>query len=145
MRKKVTRIAAVVALAAVVAGSTSNVAFAHHGRSHRTVVQNPAPVCYADGSCDVDGVCTLGVACDGTVHHTATACYADGSCDVNGVCTLGVACDGTVHHTAATCYADGSCDVNGVCTLGVACDGTVHHTTSTYYYGGTGHHGGHHR
>ena len=74
MRKKVTRIAAVVALAAVVAGSTSNVAFAHHGRSHRTVVQNPAPVCYADGSCDVDGVVPhLGVACDGTVHHTTTA------------------------------------------------------------------------
>ena len=116
MRKNVTKIAAAVVLAAVVAGSTSNVAFAHHGRSHRTVVQTPAPVCYADGSCDVDGVCTLGVACDGTVHHTATVCYADGSCDVNGVCTLGVACDGTVHHTA-----------------------------STYYYGGTGHHGGHHR
>lgn len=75
MRNNVTKIAAVVALAAVVAGSTSNVAFAHHGRSHRTVVQNPAPVCYADGSCDVDGVCSLGVDCDGTVHHTATYYY----------------------------------------------------------------------
>lgn len=115
MRKNVTKIAAAVALAAVVAGSTSNVAFAHHGRSHRAVVQAPAPVCYADGSCDVDGVCILGAACDGTVHHTATSCYADGSCDVDGVCTLGVACDGTVHHT------------------------------EEYYYGGTGHHGRHHR
>lgn len=76
MRKKVTRIAAVMALTAIVAGSSSSVAFAHHGRAHRVVVQNPTPVCYADGSCDVDGVCLLGVDCDGTVHHTDTYCYS---------------------------------------------------------------------
>lgn len=75
MRKNVTKIAAVVALAAVVAGSSSSVASAHHGRGHRAVVQNPAPVCYADGSCDVDGVCIFGVDCDGTVHHATTYCY----------------------------------------------------------------------
>ncbi len=73
---KVTKIAAVMALAAVVAGSSSSVAFAHHGRTYRVVAQNPTPVCYADGSCDVDGVCTLGVDCDGTVHHTETYHYS---------------------------------------------------------------------
>ncbi|MDE5699050.1 MAG: hypothetical protein K2I96_16865 [Lachnospiraceae bacterium] len=76
MRKNVTKIAAVMALTAIVAGSSSSVAFAHHGRAHRVVVQNPTPVCYADGSCDVDGVCLLGVDCDGTVHHTDTYCYS---------------------------------------------------------------------
>ncbi len=73
---KVTKIAAVMALAAVVVGSSSSVAFAHHGRTYRVVAQNPTPVCYADGSCDVDGVCTLGVDCDGTVHHTETYHYS---------------------------------------------------------------------
>ncbi len=76
MRKNVTKIAAVMVLTAIVAGSSSNVAYAHHGRGHRAVVQNPAPVCYADGSCDVDGVCQLGADCDGTVHHTDTYCYS---------------------------------------------------------------------
>ncbi len=75
MWRSVTKIVAVVALVAIVAGSSSNVAFAHHGRGHRAVVQNPTPVCYADGSCDVDGVCIFGVDCDGTVHHTETYYY----------------------------------------------------------------------
>lgn len=75
MRKNVTKIAAVMALTAIVAGSSSSVAFAHHGRGHRVVVQNPPVVCYADGSCDVDGVCQLGVACDGTIHHASTYYY----------------------------------------------------------------------
>lgn len=74
MRRNVTKIAAAVALAVIVAGSFSSVASAHHGRAHR-VVQNP-PVCYEDGSCDVDGVCLLGVDCDGTVHHTQAYCYS---------------------------------------------------------------------
>ena len=76
MRKNVMKLAAVMALAAVIAGSSSSVAFAHHGRTYRVVTQNPTPVCYADGSCDVDGVCTLGVDCDGTVHHTETYYYS---------------------------------------------------------------------
>lgn len=76
MWRKVTKIAAVMTLVAVVAGSASSVSFAHHGRTYRTVAQNPTPVCYADGSCDVDGVCTLGVDCDGTVHHTETYYYS---------------------------------------------------------------------
>lgn len=75
MRRNVTKIAAAMALAVIVAGSFSNVASAHHGRAHRVVVQNP-PVCYEDGSCDVDGVCLLGVDCDGTVHHAETYCYS---------------------------------------------------------------------
>ena len=72
MRKNLTKVVAVMTLAAIVAGSSSNVAFAHHSRAYRTTVQNPTPVCYADGSCDVDGVCLFGVDCDGTVHHTTT-------------------------------------------------------------------------
>ncbi len=72
MRKNLTKVVAVMTLAANVAGSSSNVAFAHHSRAYRTTVQNPTPVCYADGSCDVDGVCLFGVDCDGTVHHTTT-------------------------------------------------------------------------
>jgi len=75
MRKNVTKIAALLVMTAIVAGSSSSVASAHHGRGHRVVVQYP-PVCYEDGSCDVDGVCTLGVDCDGTVHHTDTYCYS---------------------------------------------------------------------
>lgn len=78
MRKGVTKVAAVLALTMVVAGSSSSVASAHHGRAHRVVVPNPAPVCYEDGSCDVDGVCVLGADCDGTVHHTDT-CYYSGT------------------------------------------------------------------
>ena len=69
MRKNVTRFAAVMALAVIVAGSTSSVASAHHGRGHRVVVQTPPVVCY------VDGVCQLGVDCDGTVHHATTYYY----------------------------------------------------------------------
>lgn len=76
MRRNVTKIAAVMALAAIVAGSSSNTAFAHHGSSHRAVVQTPAPVCYEDGSCDVDGVCSLGADCDGTAHHIQTYHYS---------------------------------------------------------------------
>lgn len=76
MRKNVTKLAAVMALAAIVAGSSSSVALAHHGRGHRAVSQYPAPVCYEDGSCDVDGVCILGVDCDGTVHHAETYHYS---------------------------------------------------------------------
>lgn len=76
MRKGVTKIAAVMALTVIVAGSSSSVASAHHGRAHRAVAPNPAPVCYEDGSCDVDGVCLLGVDCDGTVHHTDGYCYS---------------------------------------------------------------------
>ena len=76
MRRNVTKIAAVMSLAAIVAGSSSNVSFAHHGSSHSSVVQTPAPVCYEDGSCDVDGVCVLGVDCDGTAHHTETYHYS---------------------------------------------------------------------
>lgn len=75
MRKNVTKIAAGMALAVIVAGSSSNIAFAHHGNS-KVIVQTSAPVCYADGSCDVDGVCTLGVDCDGTAHHTETYRYS---------------------------------------------------------------------
>lgn len=75
MRKNVTRFAAVMALAVIVAGSTSSVASAHHGRGHRVVVQTPPVVCYEDGSCDVDGVYQLGVDCDGTVHHATTYYY----------------------------------------------------------------------
>lgn len=75
MRKNVTKIAAGMALAAIVAGSSSNIAFAHHGSS-KVIVQTPAPVCYADGSCDVDGVCIFGVDCDGTAHHTETYHYS---------------------------------------------------------------------
>ena len=37
---KVTKIAAVMALAAVVAGSSSSVAFAHHGRTYRVVAHH---------------------------------------------------------------------------------------------------------
>lgn len=76
MRKGVTKVAAVLALTMVVAGSSSSVASAHHGRAHRVVVPNPTPVCYEDGSCDVDGVCLLGADCDGTVHHTDTCYYS---------------------------------------------------------------------
>ncbi len=75
MWRNVTKTVAVMALAVIVAGSTSSVASAHHGRGHRVVVQNP-PVCYADGSCDIDGVCTLGVDCDGSVHHAGTYYYS---------------------------------------------------------------------
>lgn len=76
MRKGVTKVAAVLALTMVVAGSSSSVASAHHGRAHRVVVPNPAPVCYEDGSCDVDGVYLLGADCDGTVHHADTCYYS---------------------------------------------------------------------
>ena len=76
MRKKVAKRATVMALAVIVAGSSSNVAFAHGGSSHRTVAQTQTSVCYEDGSCDVDGVCVLGVDCDGTVHHTETHHYS---------------------------------------------------------------------
>lgn len=70
MLKILTRGIAVMSLALIVAGSTSNVASAHH--HSRSRVQYRDPVCYADGSCDVDGVCVLGVDCDGSVHHSET-------------------------------------------------------------------------
>lgn len=64
MRKYWFRGMAVAAAVCVMAGGTSSVAYAHHGRG------NAQPVyCYADGSCDVDGVCQIGADCDGTVHH----------------------------------------------------------------------------
>lgn len=48
MRKSVTKIAAVMALTLIVAGSSSNVAYAHHGCSHKALVQ---PAHYAQTYC----------------------------------------------------------------------------------------------
>lgn len=93
MRKNVTKIVAGMALAAIVAGSSSNIAFAHHG-SPKVIGQTPAPVCYEDGSCDVDGVCILGVDCDGTAHHTETYHYS-GNAHHSG----SVHHSGNVHHS----------------------------------------------
>ncbi|MCM1262359.1 MAG: hypothetical protein NC313_06520 [Butyrivibrio sp.] len=95
MRRNVTKIASVMALTLIVAGSSSNVAYAHHGCSHKAVVQSPA-VCCEDNVCD--DVCHEEDSC-------GVVCYEDGSCDVDGVCILGADCDGTVHHTQTYCYS----------------------------------------
>ncbi|MCM1049190.1 MAG: hypothetical protein NC433_12290 [Clostridiales bacterium] len=76
MRRNVTKIATVIAMTLIVAGSSSSIAYAHHGCSRKVAVKSPA-VCYEDGSCDVDGVCILGVDCDGTAHHTDADCYSE--------------------------------------------------------------------
>lgn len=83
MKKKLIRVSAVIAAVGMIAGSTSNVVFAHHSQRVVTTVQHASCYqngsCTGNGSCDVNGVCQNGGICIGV------SCYQDGSCGVAGV------------------------------------------------------------
>lgn len=69
MKRGLVKVAATLAIAGIVTGSTGTVAQAHHSRSYEYTAY-----CYEDGSCDVDGVCMNGADCDGSVHHAQSNC-----------------------------------------------------------------------
>lgn len=81
MKKKLIRAAATAVAVGIIAGSASNVVFAHHGRRATTTVSYAScyqnGVCTGNGSCDQNGVCQNGGVC------VDVSCYQEGSCGGN--------------------------------------------------------------
>lgn len=103
MSGKASKVIAAFAAAVLVAGGTSNVAFArswHHVKAACNVQAQAAAccqngICTASGSCDQNGVCVNGGICAGSL------CYQDGACATSGTCPNGGICDGTGYRTGA--------------------------------------------
>lgn len=129
MKRRLTKIAAAMAVAALMAGNTTQTALAYNTNQVKAAAQSVW--CNPDGSCDVNGVCINGGVCDGS--H----CVIN---DISGNTTSVLNGSGNANAVAQKtwCNPDGSCDVNGVCINGGVCDGS--HGWETYTYDDSDHH-----
>ncbi len=149
MKKCIGKMLMLMVAAVLLAGTASDVAYAHYGchSRHRKAAMCYV-FCYQDGSCAVNSVCQNGSSTtDGSCAVNSVCqngnCTSDGSCAVNGVCQNGsCTSDGSCAVNgvcqSGSCTSDGSCAVNGVCQDGSYC------AEVTCYQSSDSHHTRHH-
>ncbi len=111
MKRKLAKMAVTMAVAALAIGNTTTVASAQ---------ETQTLWCYADGSCDVDGICTNGEGCDGS-HPWCNNNGGDSAYYDNGS-----------NHDSSSNHDSGSNHNNS------------HHDSGSGHHGGSGHHSKHH-